>query len=278
LPENSNDIQNEMTTFDGTAGKVEAYLAKPRDTMGKRPAIVVIHEIYGLNDHIKDVANRFASQGYVALAPHLFSRQDLKGILTPENIGAAMAFMRTIPPNKMRDRSFVQEELAKMPDENRRSNIGRTMGLLFGGLPKESLVQDLLYAVDFLNRQDYVIEGKVGSVGFCFGGGLSAALACKGKTAACVIFYGENPEPIEQVENIAGPVLGLYGGDDERINSNLDKLVKAMTTYKKDFEMKIYPGAPHAFFNDTSERTYRAEAAREAWERVMRFYSRTLFG
>jgi carboxymethylenebutenolidase len=264
-----------MMMYDGTMGKIEAYLTRPT-TSEKRPAIVVIHEIFGLTDHIKDIANRFASQGYVALAPQLFSRQDLKPILTPENIGAALGFMRSLPVDKMRDRVFAQAELQKIPDENKRNNIGKTMGLLFGGLPKESLADELLRGVDFLNEQDYVTKGKVGSVGFCFGGGMSVALACKGKTAACVIFYGENPEPIEQVRNIAGPTLGLYGGDDERINANLDKLVKAMTTFKKDFEMRIYPGAPHAFFNDTSNQTYREEAAKDAWDRVLRFYSRTL--
>jgi carboxymethylenebutenolidase len=265
-----------MISYDGNVSKIEAHLARPKDSSGPLPAIIVIHEIFGLSDHIVDVANRFASQGYVALAPNLFSRQDLKPILTADNIGATFGFMRTLPTGRMRDRDYVQQELAKMPDEDKRERIGKTMGLLFGGLPKEGLVQDLVKAVDYLEGQEYVKRGKIGCVGFCFGGGLSGALACEGRTAASVIFYGENPESIEKVKNIAGPVLGLYGGDDERINANLDKLVKAVTEYKKDFEMKIYPGAPHAFFNDTSERTYRPEAAREAWDRVLRFYSRTL--
>jgi carboxymethylenebutenolidase len=266
-----------MTTFDGATGKVDAYLTRPMDS-GRHPALIVIHEIFGLDDHIKDVANRFASQGYVALAPHLFSRAGLKELLTRENIRAAMGFMRTLPTNRTRDRIFVQEELGKIPDENRRNTLGRTMGLLFGGLPRESFIEDLVHAVDFLNQKDYVKTGKIGSVGFCFGGTMSGALACKGKTAACVVFYGENPDPIDLVQNIAGPLLGIYGADDERINSNLDKLVKAMVTYKKDFGMRIYPGAPHAFFNDTNKQTFRPEAARDAWEIVLRFYSRTLTG
>jgi carboxymethylenebutenolidase len=275
LSQDKFEIQSEMTAFEGTMGRVDAYLAKPRSS-DKLPALVVIHEIYGLSDHIKHVTDRFASQGYVSLAPNLFSRKDLRSVLTPENVGAALGFMRTLPTNKMRDRDYVQGELAKMQDESRRNTIGQTMGLLFGGLPKSSLVDDLVHAVDFLDQQDYVKSGKIGSVGFCFGGGMSAALACRGKTAACVIFYGENPDPIEQVKNIAGPVLGLYGGEDERIDSNLDHLVKAMVTHKKDFGMRIFPGAPHAFFNDTSKQTYRPDAARDAWEMVLRFYARTL--
>ena len=95
------------------------------------------------------------------------------------------------------------------------------------------------------------------------------------KLAASVIFYGENPHPIELVENISCPVLGNYGAEDMRINAHLDELVKAMVTYKKDFEMRIYPNAAHAFFNDTTP-MYQQAAAKDAWERVLRFFKRTL--
>jgi len=134
---------------------------------------------------------------------------------------------------------------------------------LFGGLPKDRLTQDLVNAVDYLNSQSFVRHGKIDSVGFCFGGGLSINLACNAQTAACVIFYGENPSPIELVEKIKCPVLGIYGGEDERINATLDRLVAVMTRYKKDFEMRVYPGAPHAFFNDTNPTTYREQAAKK---------------
>jgi carboxymethylenebutenolidase len=174
----------------------------------------------------------------------------------------------------MRDMSYVQQELSKQTDE-KRAVLQTTMQALFVDLPKDRLTQDLVKAVGYLNSQDFVRRGRVGCVGFCFGGGMSINLACRADVAGCVVFYGENPSPISLVENIKGPVLGLYGGDDERINATLDQLVKAMTQYKKDFEMRIYPGAPHAFFNDTSP-TYREQAAKEAWERVLRFYGRTL--
>ena len=123
--------------------------------------------------------------------------------------------------------------------------------------------------------QDFVQSGKIASAGFCFGGGMSINLACHAKLAACVIFYGENPNPIELVENIAGPILGNYGAEDMRINAHLDELVKAMVTYKKDFEMRIYPNAAHAFFNDSTP-MHNEAAARDAWERVLRFYKRAL--
>jgi carboxymethylenebutenolidase len=105
---------------------------------------------------------------------------------------------------------------------------------------------------------------------------MSLRLACEADIAASVVFYGENPSPIEKVKDIRGAVLGLYGADDARINAGLGDLVKAMAEHKKDFEMRIYPGAGHAFFNDTNPTTYRKEAAQDAWDRVLRFYRRTL--
>jgi carboxymethylenebutenolidase len=102
---------------------------------------------------------------------------------------------------------------------------------------------------------------------------MSINLACHTPLAGSVIFYGENPSPIELVENITGPVLGNYGAEDMRINGHLDELVKAMVTYKKDFEMRIYPNAGHAFFNNTTA-MYNEPAAKDAWERVLRFLQR----
>ena len=107
---------------------------------------------------------------------------------------------------------------------------------------------------------------------------MSLNIACRTKTAACVVFYGENPSPIELVDRIQCPVLGVYGGEDMRINSSLDRLVAAMVQYRKDFQMKVYPGAPHAFFNDTNRATYREGAARDAWDLVLRFFKLTLQG
>ena len=175
----------------------------------------------------------------------------------------------------MRDNEYVQGELAKQSEEKRES-IGRMMKLMYGGIPKNKLTQDLVAAVAYLGKQDFVKHDKIGSVGFCFGGGMSINLACHAKLAACTIFYGENPAPIDLISNVAGPVLGIYGGEDQRINASLDQLVKAMAQYKKDFEMRIYPGASHAFFNDTNKITYNPSAAKEAWDRVLRFFARTL--
>ena len=268
-------IVSEIMSYQGETGKIDAYVARP-DSSESCPAVVVIHEIYGLVEHTKDVANRFARQGYVALAPHLFSGDpELRSTLTIQNIGMALQFIMSLPPEKVRDQAYIQQELSKQNGDNKEV-LQRTSRLLFGGMPKDSLTQDLVKAVEYLSSQNYVRAGKIGSVGFCFGGGMSINLACHAPTAACIIFYGENPSPIDLIQNVKGPVLGIYGGEDQRINSNLDQLVKAMAQYKKDFEMRIYPGASHAFFNDTEKRRYNEAASIDAWDRVLRFYERTL--
>lgn len=259
-----------MIAYDGEVSKIQAYLARPV-IEGPRPAVIVIHEILGLTEHIKGVANRFVEEGYVAFAPNLFSRPGLAEVLTPSNVEEVMRFMTTIPWGKMSDTAYMQQAMSQLPQE-KRETLQRVLPVMFGGIPKDRLTQDLVKAVEYLNAQSFVQTGKVASVGFCFGGGMSINLACPAKLAASVIFYGENPNPIELVENISCPVLGIYGAEDMRINMHLDELVKAMVKYKKDFEMRIYPGAAHAFFNDTIPSMYREAAAKDAWERVLRLY------
>ncbi|HZU66662.1 MAG TPA: dienelactone hydrolase family protein [Ktedonobacteraceae bacterium] len=262
-----------MLTYDGEAGPLQAYLVKPA-TEEPRPAVIVIHEIVGLTDHIKNVADRFAGEGYVAFAPNLFSRPGLGEVLTPANVGVTMQFMSTVSWERARDSAYVQQAMSQLPQE-KRDIVQRVFPVMFGGIPKDKLTQDLVNAIAYLKEQPFVQKDRIGSIGFCFGGGMSINLACHAKLAASVLFYGENPNPIELVERISCPVLCNYGAEDMRINAHLDTLVKAMVTYKKDFEMRIYPHAGHAFFNDTTP-MYNETAAKDAWQRVLSFYERTL--
>ena len=271
VPIRPSPISGQMVEFPGVSESVPAYLSRPSDDHA-RPAVVVIHEIFGLVEHTRDVADRFAREGYVTLAPNLFGTTELASVLTPENVQKATRLLFRLP---RRDPELARQELAKLP-EAERAIVAPTVERLLGGLPKDRLLKDLVAAVAYLGTLPFVRRDRIGSVGFCFGGGMSANLACETSLRGCVIFYGENPSPIERVRNIDGPVLGLYGADDTRINADLDKLVKAMAEFKKDFEMRIYPGAGHAFFNDTNETTYREVAAKDAWDRVVRFYRRTL--
>ena len=223
-----------FTAADGAT--VGGYLSRPKGD-GRNPAVIVIHEWRGQNDHIRDVARKLAKAGYVALAPDLLSR-----------LGGTESFS---------------------------SGEAATKGLY--KLGDDTFTKDLAGAVKYLNGQNFVRANRVGVTGFCWGGGKALMFTTRSKDiAASVIYYGENPRDIDDVKNIAAPVLGQYGGADERITSGVPQLEAAMKRYGKSFEYKIYPGAPHAFNSDTSPRTYREEAAKEAWTRTLGFFKKHL--
>jgi len=228
------DITSHMVEFPGgnQERKTPGFLARPKiDAV--YPAVIVIHEIWGLVDHIKDVASRLASEGYVALAVDLFEGKMITSI---------------------EEGRSLREKLTQE----------RTSADLNGGF-------------NFLRTLKYVNQNSIGSIGFCMGGGLSLLLACHNEElAAAVVFYGRNPSPIDLVKNIRCPILGNYAGADRAITeSDISLLTEAFTRYGKVFDIKIYPNAPHAFFNNTRE-AYRPEAARDAWERTLQFFSKYL--
>jgi len=267
------DIESKSIVYRTTDDEISAHLAWPKGD-GKYPGVVLVHEIFGLDEHTKDVANRLSAEGYVVLAPHLFSSKKLSPVLTQESIGEAMKFMMSIPVDKQRDEVYRAAELGKL-EEGKRKAVTDVYTTLFTNRPTGLFTGYLSFAVDHLKSLGNV-NGKIGSAGFCFGGGMSINLACTGKTDASVIFYGENPTPIDKIKNVRGAVMGLYGGEDTRINSKIDELVKALVEYKKSFSIKVYPGAYHAFFNNTRQQTYNKEAADDAWEMLLKFYKNNL--
>jgi carboxymethylenebutenolidase len=212
--------------------KTGGFLARPKQD-GTYPAVIVIHEIWGVVDHIKEVARRLAREGYVALAVDLFEGKTL---------------------SKLEEGRKFREQFSE-----------------------EKILADLNRAFDYLRNLQYVNPKSIGSIGFCMGGGLSLLLACRNKQlAAAVVFYGRNPSPIDQVKNIQCPILGNYAGADMAITeSDINLLKQTLAKYKKTFDIKTYPGAPHAFFNDTRE-SYRPEAAKDAWTRTLQFYNKYL--
>jgi carboxymethylenebutenolidase len=212
------------------------YLTRPKGDVA-HPAVVVIHGWDGITDHVRDVGRRFAKAGYVALVPDLLSRQG----------GTS---------------SFASSEAAIA--------AGRK-------LDNEMITKDLTGGINFLKGQSFVRANKIGVIGFCWGGGKALLFTTRSKDlAAAVIYYGDNPANLDDVQNIAAPVLGHYGGADDRITSGVPKLEEAMKKYNKSFEYKIYPGAPHAFNSDDSPRSYREEAAKEAWAKTLEFFKKNL--
>jgi carboxymethylenebutenolidase len=168
---------------------LHAYLAAPEGA-GPWPALIVIHEIWGLVPHIEDVARRFAGAGYAALAPDLYSRGAMP--VPPDAIGRAMGFMQTIPIEERRDPAAVARRVGALPDGDREV-IERALDWLQNRDLGQN-VRDLVAVRDWLAAQPFVDAGRVSSLGFCMGGALSARLASSGADlAGCVTFYGENP-------------------------------------------------------------------------------------
>jgi carboxymethylenebutenolidase len=230
------DLASGIVRYPGPAGAVSAYQSRPK-TPGRRPAVVVIHENRGLTPYIQDVARRLARDGYHALAPDLLSRR-----------GGTAAY--ATPP------AAIEAIRALSNDE---------------------VQADLRAALAWLQKADGVRGDRLGVVGFCWGGAQSLLLGTGSRDLrAVVVFYGRNPSPLELVQNLSAPLLGIYGEDDPSIMPGVAPLEAALKQSAKVYEIKTYPGAKHAFHNDTNPERYNAEAARDAWARVLAFYRRHL--
>ena len=131
-------------------------------------------------------------------------------------------------------------------------------------IPTEQIVEHGNAGVAYLQSQPYVISDKVGAMGFCFGGSIVWRMAVGNpELRAAVPFYGGAP-PLEDVPNLQVPVLGIYAGEDTRIGAGVPDLEAALKANGKNYKFVTYPGAGHAFFNDTGRR-YHEQAAGQAW-------------
>ncbi len=229
------DVDSSTVDYMNGDVKLSGYLSKPKKK-GKYPAILVIHENRGLNDHTRDVARRFAAEGFVALAVDALSRK------------GGTASMET--PEKIRE--------------------------AFAAIPANDVSADLNAGLAFLNSHKNVKKNKLASIGFCWGGARSFLLSTsENKLRAAVVFYGTAPTEAE-LAKVKCPVFGLYGETDERITSKVPEVEAAMKKLKKTYEFKIYKAAQHAFFNDTNQQRYNAEAAKDAWVQTLAFLRKNL--
>jgi carboxymethylenebutenolidase len=233
VADNDPRLKTEAITYPGSSGEMKGYLAHPADQSGKLPAVIVIHENRGLNDHIRDVARRVALEGFVALAPDLLS--PLGG--TPANEDQARDMISKLDPAKT-----IADEVATL---------------------------------QFLEKHE-LSTGKVGVVGFCWGGGAANDLAVNAPTlAAAVAYYGRQPKA-EDVAKIKAPLLLHYAGLDDRTNAGIDPFKKALDAAGKEYTVYIYEGANHAFNNDTNAARYNKPAADLAWSRTLEFFKQHL--
>ncbi len=251
---------------------LDATLVRPPGDHPIRGAVIVVHEIFGLDDHHRDVAGRFAAAGYVALAPNLFTGE-LARLLTPERVNAAMNAMRNAPPELRRDPSQFRAYAESQPTELR--PVLQAFAQVTSPEAQDGFARDLSECLTTLTKQPGVPADRIGAVGFCFGGAVVARFATlEPRLRAAVIFYGQNP-PLDRAPQIRASVLGIYGSEDPGITTTVPEFAEAMRAAGKQFEHHVYPGAKHAFFNDRRP-NYHEASAHDAWPRVLDFFAREM--
>ncbi len=201
---------------------------------GPFPALIVIHEWWGLNDWVKDQASKLAGEGYVTLAVDLY-----------------------------------RGKVATTPD---------TAHEIMRGVPEDRAKRDLHAAFDFLSAQPNVKPNRIGSIGWCMGGGYSLDVALQEPAlAATVINYGHLATDVDALKKINAPILGLFGAQDRGITpDDVKNFAAALNQLGKKIDVKIYDDAGHAFENPNNKDGYRATYAADAWNRTVTFLAENL--
>jgi carboxymethylenebutenolidase len=226
-----------------SAGDIPGYRALPSKPKGKVPVILVVHEIFGVHEHIKDVCRRFAKEGYYAIAPELFARQG--------------------DVSKITDfKEIISKVVSKVPDAQ--------------------VLSDLDASLAFAKKDPHVDASKLSITGFCWGGRIVWLYAAhQSALKAGVAWYGKivgdkddlHPRnPTDIVAELKAPVLGLYGGKDQGIpvdtvQQQAQALAASSNAAAKASSIHIYPDAGHAFFADYRP-SYHQESAEDGWKRL----------
>jgi carboxymethylenebutenolidase len=220
--------------------KVDAFVVYP-ERKEPAPVVIVIHEIFGLTDWARSVADQLAAEGFLAVAPDFLSG---KG---PDGKGSA----------------------SLAPDEARRVN---------SGLQPAEVVRRLNAVARYATGLSAATDGYA-VVGFCWGGGMSYLYATEQPDlGAAVVYYGVSPATAA-LAAVRAPVLGLYGGDDARVNATIPAAEEEMKRLVKRYDVEIYDGAGHAFLRQQDGRGgANLRAAQKAWPRTVQFLKSALGG
>jgi carboxymethylenebutenolidase len=258
------EIITERCTYQSENGEVGAYMARP--TGGAPwPAVVVIHDRYGLWEHIEETAREFAEEGYLALAPDLNWRDEVRKSLADEDVhdgGKVVSQPDEYP-------------LSSFPEE-RQADIARGAEWL-RNRSSATHISDTLAGIAYLKSRPDVRQDAVGAFGFCMGGRVVASVAGTGADiAAAVIYYGIFTDPEQQAPNVRCPVQGHYGETDKGVTGTVPATEAAMRANGKDYVAFVYENAGHAFADRFSESSSRPEVTRLAWGRTIQFLDRHL--
>jgi carboxymethylenebutenolidase len=228
----------ERTTITTKDGAFSAYVARP--SRSPAPAVVVIQEIFGVNQVMRDVTDGLAAQGYLAICPDLFWRIE-PGIDITDHTPAEWK------------RAFE----------------------LFNAFDVEAGVEDIAATIDHI-RKDAGCEGKVGAVGYCLGGQLAFLTATRTDTDASVSYYGVGLENrVAEAEKLTQPLLMHIGEEDQFTPKAAQAVILAALKDHPCAEVYTYPGCDHAFAREGGEH-YNAEAAKLANGRTLAFFKKNL--
>lgn len=227
---NTSPRHGEYATVDAGGTPVKVWVVYP-ERKDKAPVAIVIHEIFGLTDWIRSVADQLAADGFIAVAPDLLSGKGPSG-------GGSEAF------------------------PSRDAAVAAVSGLA------RSEVNTRLDAVRTYARALPAASGKLATIGFCWGGASSFAYAAAQPALdAAVVYYGTPPPDLSAIK---APVLGLYGGNDARVNATIEATTAKMKELDKSYEPHVFAGAGHGFLRAQGEPANR-EAAEKAWPKTLQF-------
>ncbi len=238
--------QNLLDESDNFA--LDAYLAMPTGS-GTYSAVIVIQEIFGVNEHIRDITERFAREGYIAIAPAIYQRQ-------------APGF----------EVGYGDEDL----------QLGRKYK---NQTKARELLSDIQATIDYLYSLPEVKQEGVGTIGFCFGGHVVYLAATLNDVAATASFYGaqiatwcpgEEQPTIARTKDIKGTIYAFFGTEDPLIpNEQTEQIEAALKQHDIPHQIFRYEGATHGFMCDRRE-SYNPSAARDAWTKVLDLFSQKL--
>lgn len=237
-------VRTETVSIHSGTVAVPAYVAAP-SRAGTFPGVVVLQEVFGVNSHIREVTERLARAGYVAIAPHIYHRQ-----VANFEVG------------------YSPEDLA----------LGRKYKQ---GTHAEELLLDVNGAIDWLLAQPQVVQGGIGCIGFCFGGHVAYLAATQPRVRATACFYGAGlttftpgggAPTLSRTGDITGTVYGFFGTEDPLIPlPEVDQIEVALTQQGVDHRICRYEDATHGFFCDQRS-SYNATVAQAAWDQVLSLF------
>ena len=241
VPASDPTIEGVDITFPGAGGAtIMAYQARLKSAAGTPQALILVcHENRGLTDHIRDVARRYAREGFTACAVDLVSRQGGTASITDPNQFSGLLTGQSVNPDQF--------------------------------------VGDFASAVAYYQTKPELVDAeRIGMNGFCFGGGIVwRSTEQIPELKAAVPFYGA-PPPLDQVSQIEAAVLGVYSSDpNDFANNRRDELDRALTASGVVHEFKVYPGTNHAFHNDTGN-AYNETQAVAAWGDTIAWFKKYL--